>query len=87
MQKVFNVMATASFLTLLGLGGVSVWVASNKDRIIEENQAKVVKFVTTAVKESITQMLPNMLDSAMPELPAATGGVSGMSGIDAGALR
>lgn len=84
MQKVFNVMATASFLTLLGLGGVSVWVASNKDRIIEENQAKVVKFVTTAVKESITQMLPNMLDSAMPELPAATGGVSGF---DPGALR
>tara|TARA_R100000027_G_scaffold64463_1_gene57975 strand:+ start:343 stop:606 length:264 start_codon:yes stop_codon:yes gene_type:complete len=87
MQKVFNIMAAASFLSILGLGGVGVWVAMNKDRIVEENQAKIVLFVTTAVKESITQMLPDVLDSSMPELPGTTGGVSGMSGIDAGALR
>ena len=70
MQKLINVLAVSSFALSAAIVGSGVYVYLNKDALIEDAKAKVTKAAT----EAITNALPGMLDSAMPELPNTTGG-------------
>lgn len=71
MQKVINVVAILSGLTSVALIGGSAYLLLNKDAMIESAKEQVTKEVTKAV----TGALPGLVNSAMPELPGATGGV------------
>lgn len=71
MQKLINLLAVTSFVGTAGIVGGGTYVYVNKDAIIENVKSQV----TAAATEAITGALPGMLDSAMPELPGATGGV------------
>ena len=71
MQKVINVLALASFAVSTAIVAGGAYVYLNKDAMIENAK----KRVTTAATEAITQALPGLIDSAMPELPGATGGI------------
>ena len=71
MQKVINVLALASFAVSGAIVAGGAYVYLNKDAMIENAK----KRVTTAATEAITQALPGLIDSAMPELPGATGGI------------
>ena len=71
MQKVINVLAVLSFVGTAGVVGGGAAVYRNKDSIIENVKSQVAG----AAAEAISGALPGMLDSAMPELPGATGGV------------
>ncbi len=73
MQKVINVLAVLSFVGTAGIVGGGSYVYLNKDSIIENVKGQVA----AAAAEAISGALPGMLDSAMPELPGATGGVVG----------
>mgnify|MGYP003123883110 CR=1 FL=1 len=70
MQKVINVLAVLSFVGTAGIVGGGAAVYLNKDSIVENIKSQVV----AAAGEAITGALPEMMDSAMPELPSATGG-------------
>jgi|TARA_B100000073_G_scaffold1697_1_gene1434 hypothetical protein len=69
MQKVINALAVLSFLGTASIIGGGTYVYLQKDSIIESIKEQVTKHAT----EAITGALPGMVDSAMPELPAATG--------------
>ena len=71
MQKVINVLAIASFAVSGAIVAGGAYVYLNKDAMIENAK----KGVTKAATEAITQALPGLIDSAMPELPGATGGI------------
>ena len=71
MQKVINVLAVVSFLGVASIVGGGTYVYLQKDALIESAKAKI----TEAATEAITGALPAMVDTAMPELPAATGPV------------
>jgi len=71
MQKVINVLAVVSFLGSASLIGGAGYVLLNKEALIEGVKEQVTKHAT----EAITNALPGMLDSAIPELPSATGNV------------
>lgn len=71
MQKVINILAVLSFVGTAGIVGGGTAVYLNKDSIIEN----VKNQVAAAAGEAIAGALPGMVDSAMPELPGATGGV------------
>ena len=73
MQKVINVLAVLSFVGTAGIVGGGAAVYLNKDSIIENVKGQVAGAAT----EAISGALPGMLDSAMPKLPGATGGVVG----------
>lgn len=70
MQKVINVLAVLSFVGVAGIIGGGTYVYLQKDSIL----ASVKEKVATAATEAIAGALPGMIDSAMPELPGATGG-------------
>jgi hypothetical protein len=70
MQKVINVLAVLSFLGTAGIIGGGTVVYLRRDAIAERVKENVAKAAT----EAIAGALPGMLDSAMPELPGATGG-------------
>ena len=70
MQKVINVLAVLSFAGIAGIVGGGSYVYLNKDSIIENVKGQVA----AAATEAIAGALPGMMDSAMPELPDATGG-------------
>ena len=70
MQKVINVLAVLSFLGLTSILATSGYVYWRRDAIAEQ----VTENITNAATEAIADVLPGMLDAAMPELPAATGG-------------
>ena len=70
MQKVINVLAVLSFVGTAGIIGGGTVAYLRRDAIIEQ----VKENVTKAATEAIAEALPGMLDAAMPELPAATGG-------------
>ena len=70
MQKVINVLAVLSFVGTAGIVGGGAALYLNKDSIIEN----VKNQVANAATEAIAGALPGMMDSAMPELPDATGG-------------
>ena len=70
MQKVINVLAVLSFVGTAGIVGGGTALYLNKDSIVENIKSQVA----AAAAEAITGALPGMMDSAMPELPDATGG-------------
>ena len=70
MQKVINVLAVLSFLGTAGIIGGGTVVYLRRDAIAESVKERVAKAATSAIADA----LPGMLDAAMPELPAATGG-------------
>ena len=82
MQKVINVLAVLSFVGTAGIVGGGTALYLNKDSIVENIKSQVA----AAAAEAITGALPGMMDSAMPELPGATGGVVGGSAATGGAL-
>jgi len=69
MQKVINVLAVLSFLGLSSILATSGYVYWRRGAISEQ----VTENVTRAAKEAIADVLPGMLDAAMPELPSTTG--------------
>ena len=71
MQKLVNLIALLSGLVSLGVVGGGAYLYLNKDAMIEDVRAKATEEITKA----ITEALPGMIDSAMPELPGATGNV------------
>ena len=71
MQKVINVLAILSFLGTTSLIATSGYVYWRRDYIVE----RATKNITEAAKKAIADVLPAMLDAAMPELPNTTGGV------------
>ena len=70
MQKVINVLAVLSFVGTAGIIGGGTALYLNKDSIVETINSQVA----AAAGEAIAGALPGMMDSAMPELPDATGG-------------
>ena len=70
MQKIINGVALFSGCVSLGLivGGATIYL--QRDNIINGVKSQMINTVT----ESIQGMLPNLVDSAMPELPGTTGG-------------
>ena len=72
MQKVINVLAILSFLVTTTLIATSGYVYWRRDYIVE----RATKNITEAAKKAIADVLPGMLDAAMPELPNTTGGVN-----------
>ena len=81
MQKVINVLAVLSFVGTAGIVGGGTALYLNKDSIVENIKSQVA----AAAGEAISGALPGMMDSAMPELPGATGGVVGGSAATGGA--
>jgi len=82
MQKIINVLALTSFAVSAAIVGAGGYLYVNKDVLLEEARDKIAKAAT----EAIAGALPGMMDSAMPELPGATGGVvGGSAGMGAGA--
>jgi hypothetical protein len=71
MQKLINVIALLSGLTSLAVIGGGTYLYLNKDAMIEDVRAKATEEITKA----ITEALPGMIDSSIPELPTSTGGV------------
>ncbi len=74
MQKVINGIALFSGVVSLGLVVGGVWVYLEKDNLINGVKTQMINGVTSSIQE----MLPGMLDSAMPEVPevpSSTGGV------------
>jgi len=71
MQKLVNLIALLSGLVSLGVVGGGAYLYLNKDAMIEDVRAKATEEITKA----ITEALPGMIDSAIPELPGATGNV------------
>ena len=71
MQKVINVLAVLSFLGLTSILATSGYVYWRRDAIAEQ----VTENITKAATEAIADVLPGMLDAAMPELPNVTGSV------------
>ena len=69
MQKVINVLAVLSFVGTAGIIGSGYYLYTQKDPIIEGLKEKVTK----AAVEGVTNALPGLLDSAVPELPEVTG--------------
>jgi len=71
MQKLVNVIALLSGLVSLSVVGAGFYIYLNKDAMIEDARVKVTEEITKA----ITEALPGMIDSALPEMPDVTGGV------------
>ena len=69
MQKVINILAVLSFVGTAGIIGSGYYLYTQKDPIIEGLKEKVTK----AAVEGVTNALPGLLDSAVPELPEVTG--------------
>ena len=70
MQKLINVLALSSFVVSAAVVGGGAYVYLNKDAMIENAKEKIM----SAATEAIAGALPGMMDSALPELPGATGG-------------
>ena len=71
MQKIVNVIALLSGLVSLGVvvGGTKIYL--EKDNMINNIKSQLIQGVT----ESITNSLPGIVDSSIPELPTTTGPV------------
>ena len=70
MQKVINVLAVLSFIGTASIIGGGTVVYLRRDAIVESVKERVAK----AAAEAIADVLPTMIDAAMPELPEMTGG-------------
>jgi len=71
MQKLINAIALLSGLVSLGVIGGGTYLYINKDVMIENARTKVTEEIT----KTITEALPGMVNSAIPEMPSMTGGV------------
>ena len=69
MQKIINVLALTSFAVSAAVVGGGTYVYLNKDAMMERAKERIAKAAT----EAIAGAHPGMIDSAMPELPKATG--------------
>jgi len=71
MQKIVNVIALLSGLVSLGvvIGGTKIYL--ERDNMINNIKSQLIQGVT----ESITNSLPGIVDSSIPELPTTTGPV------------
>ena len=69
MQKIINGVALFSGVVSLGLvvGGATLYL--QKDNIIDGIKSQLINGVT----ESVQNLLPSMVDGAVPELPGKTG--------------
>ncbi len=76
MQKLINVLAILSFAGTAGIVGAGAYVYTQKDALIENAKSQIA----AAAGEAITDALPDMMDSSMPELPGANGGALPMGG-------
>ena len=76
MQKLINVLSILSFVGTAGIIGGGTYLYTKKDAIIDG----VKEQVTKAAIGGVSGALPGMMDSSMPELPGATGGVVGSPG-------
>ena len=70
MQKLINVLAVLSFVSVSGIIGTGAAVYLNREALAEQARERITKAVTAAVTDAI----PGMLDSAVPSLPPATEG-------------
>tara|TARA_B100000035_G_scaffold198046_1_gene169231 strand:+ start:58 stop:291 length:234 start_codon:yes stop_codon:yes gene_type:complete len=68
-QKLFNVMAVASFVMSGGLVAASVVAFARIPEIIENYTADMIGNITG----NVTEMIPTQIDQSMPELPTSTG--------------
>ena len=76
MQKLINVLAILSFAGTAGIVGGGAYVYTQRDALIENAKSQIA----AAAGEAITDSLPDMMDSSMPEVPGATGGILPMGG-------
>ena len=74
MQKIVNIISIFSGVVSITLVGATGYVYLNRAAIIEGAKANIIKAAT----QGVTDALPGIVDSSMPELPASTGGVSGV---------
>ena len=77
MQKLVNVVALLSGLVSIGVVGGGAYLFLNKDALIEAVRIKATEEITKAV----TEALPGIVDSAMPNLPSATGDVMNQTNV------
>ena len=77
MQKLVNAVALLSGLVSLGVVGGGAYLFINKDTLIESARTKAIEEVT----KTVTEALPGMVDSAMPNLPSATGDVMNQTNV------
>ena len=76
MQKIVNVISIFSGVVSITWVGATGYVYLNRASIIEGAKANIIKAAT----QGVTDALPGIVDSSMPELPASTGGISGLGG-------
>ena len=76
MQKIINVLAVISFLGTASIFGTAAAVYMNRDARAEMSRERITKAAAGANADA----LPKMMDSAMPELPKATGGAIPLGG-------
>ena len=82
MQKLINVLALASFAVSAAVVGGGTWLYLNKDVLVERAREKAA----AAATEAIAEVLPGLIDAAMPELPGVTGGAIPMGEGKGGAV-
>lgn len=70
MQKLINVIALFAGLVAGMNVALAGYIYLNRDAILSDAKSRATEEITKAV----TQALPGMLDSAVPELPQQTGG-------------
>ena len=71
MQKVFNVLTVISFGAVTIATAAGVYVYTNKDAIVEEVKAQVIKAATEGVSNAMGAELSGQL---MPGVASPTGG-------------
>ena len=69
MQKVCNVLGVLGFVMSSALVGASVLAFARIPGMIDDMTADMMSDVTG----NVTEMLPEQIDGAMPELPTTTG--------------
>ena len=70
MQKLINVIALFAGLVAGMNVALAGYIYLNRDAILSDAKSRATEEITKAV----TDALPGMLNSAVPELPTATGG-------------
>ena len=69
MQKVFNLLSVLSFVMSAGMLGSSVMLYSRLPGMI----TRYADSITGDVAGKVTELIPDEIESAMPELPTETG--------------
>ena len=66
-QKVVNLIALASGAVSLAVVGSGLFIYVNRDKLVDNVKSQVLK--------SVGGSLPSLVDSKIPSMPPATGGV------------